>query len=222
MAALIVHSSESVTLVGAGQASKADLDAALRRAPRLIAADGGAELLRNYGMAPQKVIGDLDSIDSETLASLPDEARLHVAEQQSTDFEKCLMRIRAPLILGVGFLGRRLDHQLAAFNALVRHPEVPCILIGSEDVIFHAPPRLDLDLPAGMRVSLFPMAPVRGRSEGLDWPIGGIAFAPGGRIGTSNRAGGGPVRLEFEGPGMLVMLPRRALDRAAAALRPQG
>jgi thiamine pyrophosphokinase len=37
-------------------------------------------------------------------------------------------------------------------------------------------------------------------------------------IGTSNQVVARSVRLEFDGPGMLVILPRRRLDAAIAAL----
>ena len=61
------------------------------------------------------------------------------------------------------------------------------------------------------------MAPARGRSSGLRWPIDGIGFSPSGRIGTSNEVTG-PVTLAFDGPGMLVITPREALERVSRAL----
>ena len=56
-----------------------------------------------------------------------------------------------------------------------------------------------------------------GRSQGLRWPIDGLDFAPSGRIGTSNEVTG-PVVLVFDGPGMLVITPREALEQVSAAL----
>jgi thiamine pyrophosphokinase len=70
---------------------------------------------------------------------------------------------------------------------------------------------------SGDRFSLFPMAGVTGRSEGLKWPIAGLQFAPDARGGTSNQALG-PVRLQMDGPGMLVIVPRARLDVALAGL----
>ena len=119
-------------------------------------------------------------------------------------------------MLAVGFVGARLDHELAAMAVLARSPR-RCMLVGPYDVIFAAQARMELDLEVGTRVSLFPMRDVAGRSDGLRWPIDGIAFAPGGRIGTSNQATG-PVRLEMDGTGMLVLLPRETLRIAVAAL----
>lgn len=215
---MIVDVSETVTLLGGGEFRRQDLDEALTLAPILVAADGAAAGALAQGHVPVAVIGDMDSLGSAVKARLAPQTLHAVREQDSTDFEKCLREIRAPLILGVGFMGARLDHELAAYNALVRWPDRRCILIGPVDICFHAPPELALDLAPGSRVSLFPMAPARGRSVGLRWPIGGLDFAPDGRIGTSNAATG-PVRLWFDGAGMLVILPRAALGAAMAGLR---
>lgn len=207
-----------VTLLGGADWSHADLDHALDHAPCLVAADGGANAAVAAGRIPRRVIGDMDSIDSATRLQLGQDRLWHVAEQDSTDFAKCLQRIDAPLILGLGFLGGRLDHTLAAFSDLVREPR-PCILIGARDVVFAAPRCLSLPVKEGTRVSLFPMAPVTGRSRGLEWPIDGIAFAPNGRGGTSNCAKE-KVDLHFDEAGMLVLLPRDCLDIAIGAFVP--
>ena len=125
--------------------------------------------------------------------------------------------ISAPFILAAGFTGARLDHGLAAFHALVRHPGQRCILLGGQDICFLAPKILVLDVPKATRLSLFPLGPVAGRSTGLRWPINGLAFAPDRLIGTSNETIG-PVRLSFDAPVMLVILPIDCLRAALAAL----
>ena len=217
---MIVDVSTSVTLLGAGQVTQAELAETLTLAPILVAADGAAGLALRAGHVPDAVIGDMDSLEPDVMARIPLGRRHRVAEQDSTDFEKCLREIAAPLILGIGFSGRRLDHELAALNALVRHAARTCILIGPVDLCFHAPPRLSLDLTPGTRVSLFPLARVMGRGTGLRWPVDGLTLAPDGRVATSNEATG-PVTLEFASPGMLVILPKTALPAAMAALRPR-
>ncbi|MCX7889561.1 MAG: thiamine diphosphokinase [Rhodobacteraceae bacterium] len=219
MPAGIVRTSAPVTLLGAGRVSPALVKAALRHAPVLVAADGGANMAARMGLRPVAVIGDMDSAAPEVLAGLPAGAALAVSEQDTTDFEKALARLAVPWILGVGFTGARIDHALAVMNALVRHRGPPCLILSEADVILAARGALSLPLRPGTRVSLFPMAPVRGRSEGLRWPIGGLDFAPDGLTGTSNEATG-PVRMEFDGPGMLVILPRACLGLAIAASVP--
>ena len=97
------------------------------------------------------------------------------------------------------------------------------ILLGAEDLVIACPQTLTLDLAPGARVSFFPLAPVTGLvSEGLRWPVAGLAFAPGGRIGTSNVATGGRMRAGFDGPGMLAILPLDQLEAVAAALEGRG
>ncbi|MDU8942718.1 thiamine diphosphokinase [Ovoidimarina sediminis] len=211
------HSDFPVTLLGAGPVYPGDIKEILNIAPGLVAADGGAATALEAGRVPDLVIGDFDSLPHSTGESLPKDRLLHVTEQDSTDFEKCLSRITAPLILALGFTGARIDHELAVYSALARHVTARCIVIGSDDIVFRVPRRLSLGLAPGDRVSLFPMGPVRGRSEGLRWPIDGIDFAPGGRIGTSNAATG-PVQLEFEGDAMLAIIPRAELAAAMAGL----
>lgn len=220
---VIVHSTEAVTLIGGGQSDPLALAEALELGPKLVAADGGAGIAMAAGHLPDAVIGDMDSLHPEDRARLP-EARIHpVSEQDSTDFEKCLSAIRAPLVLGLGFTGPRVDHQMAAFNALVRHHGQRCILIGPSELVMLAPPSLRLNLSGGDVVSLFPMGAVEATSEGLHWPVGGLSFAPDGRVGTSNRATG-PIWLAVTAPKMLLILPRARLGHLVETLlaRPYG
>lgn len=218
MSQSIVESQESVTILGPSEAKPEDIEEVLRLAPSLVAADGGAKRAIELGHIPDAVIGDFDSIPHDIAKSIPNDRLHRIAEQDSTDFEKCLTRIAAPLCLAVGFLGRRVDHELAVLNTLVRHGDRRCLLIGARDLIFAAGQSLDLNLPLGSRLSLFPMAAVTGKSEGLRWPITGIDFSPDGRIGTSNEVTG-PLHLEFDRPGMLVILPRVALAALMPALQ---
>lgn len=217
----IVHSNDPITLVGGGHATPLDLHKALTLAPQCVAADGGAQLALTAGVEIAAVIGDFDSVSDQVLGQIPENRRHHIAEQDSTDFGKCLRHIDAPLVLGVGFLGLRVDHQLAALNLLGAMPDRPCVLLGEDEVICLAPPRIELPTEAGDVVSLFPLGPVRGQSTGLEWPIDGLDFAPMAQIGTSNRAKG-PVTLEMEAPAMLLIVPRRFMpDVVSEFLRPQ-
>lgn len=214
---VIVESSEPVSLIAGGPVNKRDLTAALRFAPRLVAADGGVDRALALGVRPEAVLGDMDSASAAAREVLGAERFHEVAEQDSTDFDKTLRHISAPLVLALGCLGGRVDHELAVFNTLVRRPDRRCVLIGRQDVVFHAGAAVALDLRDGDRVSLFPMAALRGVSEGLHWPLEGLDFAPDGRVGTSNAATG-PIRLQFDGPGMLVIVPRSRLEVVVRAL----
>jgi thiamine pyrophosphokinase len=212
----IVESQTGVTLIAGGPVLSRDLKSAMARAPLVVAADGGADRALALGVRPAAVIGDMDSISDKTRGLLGDVVH-EVPEQESTDFDKALRNIRAPFVLALGCLGGRVDHELAVLSVLIRRQTLRCLLIGREDVVFAAPPRLNIAMQAGDRFSLFPMAQVTGRSDGLKWPIAGLTFAPDARGGTSNQALG-PVRLEMDQPGMLVMVPRNRFAAALAAL----
>jgi thiamine pyrophosphokinase len=208
----IVDSLQGVTLVGGGPVSAAALARARALAPRIVGADSGADRLLRLGVTPEAVIGDMDSLSAAARVQLADRL-FPIAEQDTTDFDKALRLIAAPFVLGLGFAGARADHGLAVLNTLVRHPERRCFIIGARDVIFLCPPEIRLDLPRGTRLSLFPMGPVQGDSEGLRWPLSGLDFAPDGMIGTSNEVSGA-VRLRMHAPKMLVILPVRYLQAA--------
>lgn len=217
----LVATARPVTLVGGGPVSPDALAVALARAPEVVAADSGALVSLPPGVMLRAVIGDMDSVpDPEALRAAGTPVH-HLPEQETTDLEKCLYSVEAPFLVGVGFLGGRIDHELAALHALVRHPARRVALLGESDVCLLCPPLLALDLPEGTRVSLFPLAPAVGRvSEGLAWTVEGLAMSPGGQIGTSNRALGGPLRVGFDAPAVIAILPAAfafaAIDALAA------
>ncbi|MEH6645045.1 thiamine diphosphokinase [Sulfitobacter sp.] len=210
MSQVIVHSSDPITLLGGGHANAEDLAEALILAPKLVAVDGGLVTAQLAGMLPDAVIGDMDSAPPEALALVPKAQQHRISEQQSTDFDKALRHVDTPVVVGVGFCGGRVDHQLAAFHTLLVHADRPCLLLGAEEVILLAPPKLSLGMERGDTVSLFPLVEVSGQSSGLEWPIDGLAFDPTRFIGTSNRALG-EVAVSLDAPGMLLIVPRQYL-----------
>ena len=215
---MIIRSPEPVTLVGASVTSGTDFDQALAVGSLLVAADGGAEIALSRGVVPDAVIGDFDSLADHVRERLPPDRLYHVPEQESTDFDKALRHIDAPLVLAVGFTGRRIDHELATYNALARHAGRRTIVIGGHDICFHLPAELELELPVGTRLSLFPLARMRCFSSGLTWPTEGLILDPIGRVGTSNSVASDTVVLRPDASGMLVILPRLALGSAIRAL----
>lgn len=219
MSRILHRSAGPVTLVGGGPVDPGQLARALALAPVAVAADGGGDVALPDGHDFAAVIGDMDSVVSAEALRARGVPLHPIADQDTTDLEKCLAAIASPLVIGLGFLGGRIDHHLAAMNALVRFAARPVVLVGGADLCFACPSDLSLDLATGTRVSLFPMADVRGtRSEGLRWPVSGLAMGPAGRIGTSNMATGGRLRLAFDAPGMLVILPAALLAKVVLRL----
>lgn len=212
-----VQSKTPVLLVGGGYPAASDIVENKALAPTVVAADGGANFCLSAGVKPAFVIGDLDSLSDDIRAELPEDAVIEFADQDLTDFEKCLRLIEAPLVIAAGFTAGRLDHTLANFAVLARRIGPPTVLLDSEDLAFAAPEKLRISLPPGSRFSLFPMEPTRGTSKGLKWPIDGLTLDPLGRLGTSNEVSGA-VDLSFERPGTIVLIPRAHLTAVLEAL----
>ncbi len=213
-----VTSKTPVTLIGAGRSSRSDLEAALKFAPTLVAADGGARHALKANKYLTAVIGDFDSLPRALQRSLSAEQIFQISEQDTTDFEKALSLISARLVIGLGFLGPRIDHQLATFHGLIRQCRQVCILVGSKQVAFLCPPSIELTGAVGRLISLYPLMRTVTKSTGLRWELNGVPLCAGGVVGTSNSAVTETVRIEAASPGLLVILNRSDTDSARDAL----
>ena len=212
----IVSSDAPIIVIGGFRPAPKALSDALNLGEIVVCADGGADFALSEGIRPQAVIGDMDSIGASARSAFSQV--LHpIAEQDSTDFDKTLRNIASPLVLGVGLTGGRIDHELGTLNVLVRHPHRRCILIGEETITLLCPPSLDLALPMGSPLSLYPMGDVGCDSAGLRWPTAGMRFAPDGRLGTLNKVDSA-VELRPDAPKMVLILPREALTVTVQAL----
>ena len=181
----IVTYDNQVLLVGG-----ADIDTGLlqlyRKSP-LVAADGGANYLRRLNWLPSVVLGDLDSLHDRTYWENHTRV-IEISEQDTTDFEKCLYSIDAPLYIAAGFCGGRLDHTLATLHVVQKyHRQKSVVLISEQDVIVVCSDTVDLALPVGTRVSVYPLTTVGFESsEGLQYSLNGLTLQSGHFIGTSN------------------------------------
>ena len=209
----IVQFDETVTLLGHAEVRSPHLKTLVDSLAPLICADGGANTALEFGLTPAVVIGDMDSFTGQF-----DGQVIHLPEQSTTDFEKCLYSVKAPLYMGFGFLGGRLDHDMQALSILVRYPNKAVILIGEQDICFCCPKTLEIELPKGTRVSVFPMSQTKMRSTGLKWPLDDLKLSPSTRTGTSNKASGKSVTLTVDQGNAVVILPFKHIDAAKRAL----
>lgn len=204
--------SKSVTIVGGAGFLRQDLRDCLDNAPILVAADGAANAFEEDRYKPNYIVGDLDSLTNKKYWDASRTTIFKIDEQETTDFEKCLYTINANTYFCTGFIGRRADHFLSVCSTLVKYYYKKVILVGSHDVIFHIPKTIEMTLPLGTRVSLFPMRNLLGINDrGLRWPISGLEFDPLKRVGTSNETVSKKVKLTFSDNGMLILLPRSSL-----------
>lgn len=209
---------DSIVLVGGAPVAEADFDLVRKRAGICVAADGGADALLRFGVIPDAVIGDLDSLSEAGRAAIPPDRVFEISEQDSTDFEKALRHIDAPLVYALGFTGARLDHGLATLHVLSRFSDRPVLLLGEEDVTVHLPTRIVLNLDPGLRLSLFPLDAVTVGMSGLRWSFEALALHPLHKIGTSNEVIAPRVELTSDAPGVMLIVPRGALAAVEDAL----
>lgn len=111
------------------------------KVPIKICADGGANRLMQLNLIPQKILGDLDSLDSNAKSFYADVDIIHIDDQDTNDFEKCIQIIDKEAsdidqVLAIGALGGRLDHQMANINTLYKYSRLKIYLISSESIAF--------------------------------------------------------------------------------------
>ncbi len=214
---LIVSDTSPICLVGGGEISQTAFLAAENRTSCFVAVDSGADVLLARGLTPRAVIGDLDSLSPHARSAFADQL-VHIAEQATTDFEKALTRVAAPLIFAIGFTGGRLDHMMSVLNVLARNAERPVVLLDDADASFVAAAgTTKITLPQGARISVMPIGPCRSATlTGVVWSFEDQDMRLDKFTSPSNAALGGDVHLCVSDP-VLVTLSRDFLDEALTA-----
>ena len=204
-----------------------DLEAAralLQLGDYLIAADGGANHLLKMGILPEIVIGDLDSIDEDTLFELTSAEVMieqYSEDKDETDIELALyyaVEMQPTSILIVGALGGRLDQTLANLSILT-DPLLPRINIRLDDGVEEAffcraiagkGGHVEVQGRSGDTVSLIPWnGPVQGiTTEGLQWPLYAETLSASKSRGVSNVMVGESASIKIE-KGLLMVVHRR-------------
>ena len=204
-----------------------DLEAArtlLEEDDYLIAADGGANHLMKMGILPEVLIGDLDSVDEDTLFELTS-AEINIEQyskdKDETDIELALryaVELHPSAILIVGALGGRLDQTLANLSVLT-DPMLSEMDIRLDDGVEQAffcrasagkGKQVQVRGRSGDTVSLIPWhSPVDGvTTEGLRWPLYGETLYPDKSRGVSNAMLGESASVKIE-KGLLLIILRR-------------
>ena len=178
----------------------------------VIAADGGLEHTRKFGIEPQEILGDFDS-----LGFIPADSRVFPVEKDDTD---AMLAVRRGLQLGFrefllyGSLdGPRLDHTIANFQTLqflCDHASFG-YLVGN-DYIVTVMKNGALRFPAGARgtVSVFCMGPDAAgvTLEGLHYPLENGTLTAGFPLGVSNHFTGREAEISVKNGSLLVLWDR--------------
>jgi thiamine pyrophosphokinase len=207
-----------VIIVAAGQAGEGqEWRRWVRAGDLVIGADGGAARALGWGLVPDLVVGDLDSLPETERAAL--EARgcefvIHPRAKDETDLELALVQAverGAQEIVVLGALGGRLDHTLANL-LLLTLPRLAGVVVrivagGEEAILVHGGGALVLDGAPGDVVSLLPLGgDARGvTTAGLAWPLRGETLPFGYSRGVSNEMTAAAARVELEAGYLLAI-----------------
>jgi thiamine pyrophosphokinase len=193
---------KTVLVLAGGAGSPAPL--VLPPLAAVIAADGGAEQAERLGLAVDMVVGDLDSIRAETLASIAHVER-HPVAKDATDLDLALaaaLRLEPERVLVLGGTEGRLDHLLGELLLLAADAYAGVQVdaqLGSAAVHVIRRSRELFGSP-GELVSLFSVhGPAHGVvTEGLRYPLRGETLEPGATLGVSNVFAGTRARITLE------------------------
>lgn len=199
----------------------------LKKEDYIIAADGGANHLSHMNILPNIVIGDLDSIDQESInkvkaGEIP--VKRFPADKDETDLELALghaIDMEPTSILIVGGLGGRLDQTLANLSIL-NHPNLSEIDIrlddGLEQAFFCGPSvegakQAEIHGKRGDTVSLIPWGgTVEGiNTKGLQWPLESETLYPEKSRGISNIMLDELATVSIDS-GLLLIVHRRSIQ----------
>ena len=189
----------------------------VQRGDRIIGADGGAALALAWGLRPELVIGDMDSLSGEDRALL--EARgcqfvVHPSAKDETDLELALTHAvgeGAEEIIVLAAFGGRFDHALANVLLLTLPwlEGVPVRFVDDEQqvILVRGNGSGTVEGEPGDLVSLLPLGGDASgvRTTGLAWALEGDTLRFGLSRGVSNEMTGREARVEVD-KGFLLLV----------------
>jgi thiamine pyrophosphokinase len=187
----------------------------------IIAADGGVRHLETLGRSPDLIIGDLDSADSELIATLNRSGARVISfpsDKDETDLELALFYAQRNFdspILVFGATGGRIDHYLANL-LLLAHPnllELDISYIARGYRIWSVHDRTSIVGEPGDLISLIP---INGKANitatsGLRWPLNNEILDFGPTRGVSNELAGERAELELDSGTIICIHIKRRL-----------
>lgn len=195
----------------------------------IMVTDGAAHRVLEFGVIPDLLCGDFDSVNLESIRELlPDVRIVPTPDQEQADLEKAIQIAReiGDEITIVGATGGRMDHTLANLALLLRFPpDIPLCFVDDFGTVRaltgtqEQPGEITLETEIGDTLSLISFEPqVHVDIEGVQWPLHLSHLLPGTR-GVSNVAAETAVTIRVRGGSVFIChLFREQIERHS--LRP--
>lgn len=171
----------------------------------LICADGGANSARKMNIIPDFIVGDLDSIASDTLKFFSSKSVIKkVSRQNDTDIEKCIkfaLSKKFSDIILLGVTGDRLDHSFCNMGIVLKFfKDVKLKIIAEESILVPYTGNVELKSVKQETISLYGFdRETKISSHGLYYPLKNISLPFGEKESTSNVAVGERIKLKITG-----------------------
>lgn len=177
----------------------------------IICADGGANTAMKFGLTPNVIIGDLDSIHPKTLRYFHNVKIKKLADQNSTDLEKAFAYViqkRFDDIVVLGATGGRIDHEAGNLSALAKFSRRASIkFIDEHGELAYINREQKFHLPLDTTISLIPLSHCAGIvTAGLKWNLNNESLRLGLRESTSNVVVTSPVSIKVRTGDLLVFI----------------
>lgn len=190
----------------------------MRAADLVLAVDGAAGLVREYGIRIDALIGDLDSVQPDDLSFI-EEQKIKVIrlqrEKDETDtlaaFEHALAAGAGEIVI-LGALGERFDHSMGNVLLLTRALKkgVKAAIHDEKNSLFAANGDVALSGRAGDIVSVLPLTEdvVADASYGLKYPLKELPIPIDYPVGVSNEMTGDKARFTIKSGVALIARSR--------------
>lgn len=182
----------------------------------IIAADGAANRLLEFGISPQLIIGDLDSVQPHILENYP---VIHLPDQANSDYQKAMHYLSdnnlLPAII-VGINGGFLDHILNNINIFMT---TDCLLYSPpiKGLVLKEKSRQNFKLPVQTKISLIGMPSGTLSSHGLQWELNYSHLSFPGQTSCFNRTQLPEIILETHQGTVLVLIYEQMIKDAGVS-----
>jgi thiamine pyrophosphokinase len=174
-----------------------------KEADVVVCADGGTNTALKFGIRPDAIVGDLDSVHAEALVKFQRVPTYEDTDDETTDLEKAIswaVKQKYDHITVVGASGKRLDHTVGNLGVLPKfYPDALVRFVDDLGEMMYVGRELTIEAKRGDVVSLIPLNRCEGvTTSGLRYGLEDETLELGVREGTSNVVLASPVTIKVK------------------------